>query len=195
MRKFVTFSGRASRSEYWWFVLATYLILAAIGTVESAIIGPSVTETATTTYDMQGNVTGQSESISYGYGDGPVTSFVSLIFLIACISAGVRRLHDIGKSGWWLLMLGWFPFLAIPFTFLLVFIGFNLPGVSDAFLIGETLMMTLIPVALLAIFGCAIWLLVLLIRRSEPDDNRFGPMPREARDALAQDTRAEEGAS
>jgi len=68
-RKYVDFSGRASRPEYWWFVLA-YVILAF--------------------------VTGFIHDYLY--------LLVVLIFLLPLLSAGARRLHDMGKSGWWLLI-------------------------------------------------------------------------------------------
>jgi uncharacterized membrane protein YhaH (DUF805 family) len=67
--KYVDFSGRASRSEYWWFVLA-YVIVAIVA--------------------------GFIHEIVYG--------LVVLAFLLPMLAAGARRLHDIGKSGWYLLI-------------------------------------------------------------------------------------------
>ncbi|MDM0105514.1 DUF805 domain-containing protein [Variovorax sp. J22R24] len=74
-RKYVDFSGRASRPEYWWFILA-YVVLAF--------------------------VTGFIHEYLY--------FIVVLAFLLPLLAAGARRLHDIGKSGWWLL-LGLIPVL------------------------------------------------------------------------------------
>ena len=65
----LTFSGRASRSEYWWFGLA-FLIAQVVLTVVDSLLGT------------------------------PLILAV-LLLIPASISAGVRRLHDLGKSGWW----------------------------------------------------------------------------------------------
>ncbi|MBU6502215.1 MAG: DUF805 domain-containing protein [Burkholderiales bacterium] len=65
--KYLDFSGRASRPEYWWFVLA-YMIAAIV----SAFIH------------------------RYLY------VLVVVAFVLPLLAAGVRRLHDVGKSGWWL---------------------------------------------------------------------------------------------
>ena len=82
--KFADFSGRATRSEYWWFVLA-YFILAM--------------------------VTGFIHEYLY--------FLVVLVFLVPMISAGVRRLHDIGKSGW-LLLLGLIPLVGLVLIYFMV---------------------------------------------------------------------------
>ncbi|MEJ2001718.1 MAG: DUF805 domain-containing protein [Maritimibacter sp.] len=84
--KYVTFSGRAARSEFWWwglFVMVTNLVLswvdiALFGTVETGV----------------GRVS--------GYTDMPVLSSLFLLAtLLPSISVTVRRLHDRDKSGWW----------------------------------------------------------------------------------------------
>jgi uncharacterized membrane protein YhaH (DUF805 family) len=73
--KYADFSGRATRSEYWWFALACL-----IASVVAALIHPYV------------NVA------------------VALLVLLPQIAVGVRRLHDSGRSGWFLL-LGLIPFV------------------------------------------------------------------------------------
>ena len=69
LSKYATFSGRASRSEYWWFVLFQFLAL---------FIAIMVSE------------------VLYG--------LVALGLLLPALAVGARRLHDIGKSGWWQLL-------------------------------------------------------------------------------------------
>jgi len=76
-KKFFVFEGRASKSEYWYYVL--FLILGDF------VIG----------------------IIAYGM----MSTFLIIIFnlfalvtLIPWISAGCRRIHDVGKSGWWQLI-------------------------------------------------------------------------------------------
>ncbi|MDA7416747.1 DUF805 domain-containing protein [Xenophilus arseniciresistens] len=82
--KFADFSGRATRSEYWWFVLA-YFVLALVG------------------------------SFIHQY----VYFLVVLVFLVPMISAGVRRLHDIGKTGW-LLLIGIIPLVGLVLIYFMV---------------------------------------------------------------------------
>ena len=75
--KYATFSGRASRSEFWWFYLFTLLV-----SVGCQIISPFLGEL------------GAIISLVVGLG-----------IIIPIYSAGSRRLHDIGKSGWWQLLV------------------------------------------------------------------------------------------
>jgi uncharacterized membrane protein YhaH (DUF805 family) len=75
-------TGRASRSEYWWFVLFTAIASGAAGALD--VLFP---------------------------GDLLQTLF-GLATFIPGIALGIRRMHDIGKSGWWLLIgiipiVGW----------------------------------------------------------------------------------------
>ena len=81
MGKYGTFSGRASRSEYWWFYLFTVLM-----SWGSMIVAGAMFSFEDPMVDL-------------------LPSIVSLVFFVPAIAAGSRRLHDIGKSGWWQLLL------------------------------------------------------------------------------------------
>lgn len=84
--KYVTFSGRASRSEFWWFVLFTWIVSIVLSVVDSVLFGTTVTTD-----------TGFEAST-----DTPVLSgLFSLAVFLPIISVAVRRLHDRDKSGWW----------------------------------------------------------------------------------------------
>lgn len=77
LTKYVDFSGRAARPEYWWFMLAL-LVVSIILNMVSSTLG----------------------------------MLFSLATLLPSLSAGARRMHDIGKSGWlqliWIIpLLGW----------------------------------------------------------------------------------------
>ena len=80
---YFTFSGRATRAENWWWVLFTVIGVSALSIVES--------------------IAGMS---------GVLSGIFRLVTLIPSFAVGVRRLHDINRSGWWLLLwtavlIGW----------------------------------------------------------------------------------------
>ena len=80
-KKYANFSGRASKSEYWWFFL--FCILAGVASQLLDVV-----------------VLGQSIWVNYG----TINIIVNLILIIPILSAGARRLHDTNKSGWWQLL-------------------------------------------------------------------------------------------
>ena len=74
---YANFEGRARRKEYWMFVLVNILIIILL----SILV----------------NILGLT------FGDsGIISTLYSLAVLIPTLAVGVRRLHDVGKSGWWL---------------------------------------------------------------------------------------------
>lgn len=89
LKKYAVFNGRASRAEYWSFMLVSLLVSMGLGMIGGR------------GYGMMGG---------WGYGGGSLSSLYSLLILIPSIGVGMRRLHDIGKSGWWLL-IGLVPLL------------------------------------------------------------------------------------
>ena len=81
--KYATISGRAARSEYWWWVLFVVLVNAVLATVDQALFGA---ETRI------------------------LSAVFSLATLLPSICVAGRRLHDRDMSAWWLLL--WFvPFV------------------------------------------------------------------------------------
>jgi uncharacterized membrane protein YhaH (DUF805 family) len=77
-RNYVNFRGRASRSEYWYWVLF-------------AVIGGLVTIIA--------------DAVIFGADGSPVlNTLFNLALLLPCFAVAVRRLHDTDRTGWWLLI-------------------------------------------------------------------------------------------
>jgi len=70
LKQYATFSGRAARSEFWWFFLFQVLVLIGTGVVSDLLY-----------------------------------ALASLALLLPSLAVGARRLHDIGRSGWWQLLL------------------------------------------------------------------------------------------
>ena len=88
LSKYVTFSGRASRAEFWWWFLAVLLLSLALGAIDGAVIAPLLG------FDAFDANAGQ-----------PLSLIAGLVLLLPGISVSMRRLHDIGRSGWWLLLV------------------------------------------------------------------------------------------
>jgi uncharacterized membrane protein YhaH (DUF805 family) len=83
LQKYADFSGRASRAEYWWFVLALIVCYVIVNIVESLL--------------------GTNRMIMGVYG--PLLLLLWLGTLVPQIAVSVRRLHDTNRSGWWMLLL------------------------------------------------------------------------------------------
>lgn len=81
LKKYTVFNGRASRREYWMFFLFSF-IFSVIAMVLDRVLGLTI------------------ESIGYG----PIYLFYGLGVLIPSIAVGIRRLHDTGRSGWYMLV-------------------------------------------------------------------------------------------
>jgi uncharacterized membrane protein YhaH (DUF805 family) len=79
--KYATFSGRASRSEYWFFYLFTIIASIVTWVIDTMLLGYSAEDT------------------------GAISLIFQIIIILPSIAVGARRLHDIGKSGWWQLLI------------------------------------------------------------------------------------------
>ena len=92
-RNYVTFSGRARRAEYWWFILFSFIVSVILSVIDGAVFGYSFTSS-----------TGDG-SAAFAYSSpGILSSIWSLATLLPSLAVAVRRLHDTGRSGWWLLI-------------------------------------------------------------------------------------------
>jgi uncharacterized membrane protein YhaH (DUF805 family) len=75
LKQYAGFAGRARRSEYWWFFLFNAIVSIVTGIIDAAV------------------------------GSQILGIVVGLALLLPGIAVGVRRLHDTGRSGWWLLIV------------------------------------------------------------------------------------------
>ncbi len=87
LKKYVDFSGRASRTEYWMFTLVNIVIELGLSFIDT-----------------------RTGMVSAAYGVGVLSGLYGLAVLLPTISVTARRLHDTTRSAWWLL-LGLIPIL------------------------------------------------------------------------------------
>lgn len=81
LRKYAVFEGRARRTEYWMFTLISVIISFLLGLIEG--------------------IFGIAPELDFSV----LSSIYSLGIFIPALAVSVRRLHDIGRSGWWFLII------------------------------------------------------------------------------------------
>ncbi|MBO4753921.1 MAG: DUF805 domain-containing protein [Bacteroidales bacterium] len=159
--KYVTFSGRARRSEHWYFFLFIILVMIVLVIwLGSTIMGPVME------YISEGGDPNDKEAIAEvvnSYRVSP-SSIVLLIFwvgtLLPTIAVQIRRMHDIGRSGWWS-MTYWTGVLLMYAPFIPTMISYTI------FIIGT------------------IWFIYLACQDSTPGDNVYGPNPKGLEEATS----------
>jgi len=173
-RKYFTFSGRASRAEYWWWTLFlfagsfvyTFVGMIALAPMFKGALGGLEVDTLA----LEDFGAGELLWITV------IGAAFSLLTFIPTLSVTVRRLHDIGRSGAWILM----PWLLNGAVFLGGLISGSvatgvpgLDGIGGDPLIGTILM-----------FGGGIGLLIMsikmlvwMLKRGTRGDNFFGADP------------------
>lgn len=138
--KYATFSGRARRSEFWYFYL--FYILVALG-------------------------------LSFLSIRIPIAKYLYILFglgvFLPYTAVTVRRLHDIGKSGWILLIFMVASLLISMLTFL--YIDIFAPTNEGSF--------RTVSIFIFIVFALAIWFIVLMCKDSQPGENKWGPNPKE----------------
>ena len=72
LKKYIVFTGRTSRAEYWYFFLCNIIIAVVLGIIDG--------------------------------GEGVLVNLYQLIIIIPSIAVSIRRMHDVGKSGWFILI-------------------------------------------------------------------------------------------
>lgn len=155
------FSGRARRAEFWWFMLFTFLASMALQVAAVLMLGMPVQAALSDAAAVEA-LARQQEALLVAYGPAILLATVFLYWL-PYLAVMVRRLHDTGRRGWWLLK----P-MALSLGAMLA-LGALVMG-------GGALTLLALPLALVPI-GAAIWQIVVLCLPGEEGDNRFGPDP------------------
>jgi uncharacterized membrane protein YhaH (DUF805 family) len=109
-RQYADFSGRARRKEYWMCILFNLVFMFAAGFIAGLLVALT-----------------QSEGIFHVFISLEV--LYGLAFFIPCLAVTVRRLHDTGNSGWWVLSM------IMPLIGIIVILSFTLlnsqPGSNE----------------------------------------------------------------
>ncbi|WP_422736812.1 DUF805 domain-containing protein [Micromonospora sp. WMMD729] len=106
LSQYVGFTGRARRSEYWWFFLFTVLVSIVASVLDNAL-----------------GLTFADDS-----SNGFIGLVVSLALLLPTLAVAVRRLHDTDKTGWWLL-IGLVPIVG-AIVLIVFFVQDGTPGAN-----------------------------------------------------------------
>lgn len=96
LRKYAVFQGRARRREYWMFTLGTVILGVIAGAIDAGLTAVA--------------------------GVAFVGILLNLALIVPSLSVTARRLHDIGRSGWWMLLI------LIPLVGWIVLFIFSIKG-------------------------------------------------------------------
>lgn len=139
---YANFNGRARRSEYWYFTLFNLIFSIITMAIDKAM------------------------NLEIGFN-----TVYGLAVFIPGLAVSFRRLHDIGKSGW-LLVIIYLAMIIAAF----VMVGASLTALSggaspESFGVGMI-------ATLVVVLGLAIWLLVLFCTNGDVGENKYGPDPK-----------------
>ena len=178
LRRYVDFSGRATRAEFWWWCLGCGMVAGMMNLLQAALIA---------------SVALEWWPENWGFGPWALLAFavaqigriVNIAMILPALAVTSRRLHDIGKSGWWQLL--WWPPASVALVLgvaLFLFYGpFGMTGLANNFSRDAAIwvLFAVIPAFIaLAVVGAATFILAIiwLFRQGQPVPNRFGPDPR-----------------
>ena len=156
LRKYGDFNGRATRAEFWWWQVFGWIGGLIFGSIDSSI---------------------RSFAGGDSYAFSPFGSIFGLAILLPGLAVQARRLHDIGKTGWWILvwvaiaLLGLIPLTVGGVIFIVEWAAGGEPGSAIPLLIGGL-------VTLLALLLLAVWVIMWMVRQGQDGPNQYGPDPR-----------------
>ena len=178
LRRYVDFTGRATRAEFWWWCLGCGMVAGMMYLLQAALI-------ASAAFEWWPENWGFGPWALLAFAVAQIGRIVNIAMILPSLAVTSRRLHDIGRSGWWQLI--WWPTASLALVLgvvLFLFYGpFGLMGLEDSFSrdAAPWVLHTLISAFIaLAVVGAATFILVVtwLSRQGQPLPNRFGPDPR-----------------
>ena len=149
-QKYIEFSGRASRSEYWWFALFILVVSVALSVV--AIVLPL---------------------LSF------LEWIFALAVLLPSLAVGARRLHDTNRTGWWQL-LHLAPIVGVVLIVVaavILFLSVWDSWQADADEVAGGIAVVVLIIGIVAVVVPEILLLIFLVSPGTAGPNRYGPDP------------------
>ncbi len=158
-KQYLTFDGRARRKEFWMFTLFYCIFQIVAGTLDY-MLGLS-----------------HSSTISEIGSLGLISILCELVLLLPSIAVTFRRLHDVGKSGFVLLRFAIAYKVALAlFDYFVYEAPSPRKSIADA---GEVALGSFRTVALgLLIVGIVVWFIVILSKKGDHGDNKYGADPK-----------------
>ena len=166
-KKYCDFKGRARRSEYWWFILFETIVALVWSFLCSLMFSSNADSLAGSDVPMFSTMLKLTG----------LMMLPLLFFLLPQWAVLTRRLHDTGRSGWWVVAS-----LALSAVYTIVYFSM-LSQMSKSFESGEyvpmsTSLMTIAAILGLAVFVLGIIILVFTVQDSQVGENKYGPSPK-----------------
>ena len=174
--KYATFGGRSRRSEYWWFslflLIISIVLLAPIGVCVALIDSGTINPDA-----------GAWSVVVVIAGILALLSGLFLLFsIIPSISVQVRRLHDVGRSGWWVFWM--FAISLVAAVVPLFVLGFDKAvDMNDFSIISNSFSASLVSGLIVLVANIANWAMgiavfIFSLFDRQRGANKYGPSPK-----------------
>ena len=163
-QKYATFSGRARRSEYWYFVLFNFLVMIGV-----TILGIELEKSVGSANIKDTKELSVEDCLFF---------IIRLALFIPRLAVTIRRLHDIGKSGWYYLvsLIPYIISIILFVIFLIVGSGNDIKDASNAeggFIAG-IIAFVFFSTSLIVSIIIIVW----MAKDSQPRENKWGPNPK-----------------
>ncbi len=164
--RYLDFEGRSRRSEFWWMIVFGFMCVGSAISLDSVLGTPRLG-----VMPDHGLPENYKQSLFYTFriSNFMIETVVGLLLFIPLFSVFVRRLHDVGLSGYWAILYYVIGFVSGP----------TVSEMMDVVESGEAMVpngtITLIAILNLAAFAGFI---IFMIRDSDKGPNQYGPSPK-----------------
>jgi uncharacterized membrane protein YhaH (DUF805 family) len=168
-KKYFDFTGRARRSEYWWFVLFASIIYFVWILLCSFFLA----------FWIATAINGET----YSSPMVPLMSYVGLMIVpmlalfIPQYAVQTRRLHDTGRSGWWIVAS-----LVVSLAYMIAYFSVMMPmfenGIDEMPAFFSTPMMIVVAILGMISMLLSVVILIFTVMDSQRGENKYGPSPK-----------------
>ena len=166
LRQYVGFHGRATRAEYWWWMLVTVVVTVVVSFL--SLITYMVLSAMSVL-----SVTAMIELFVLSW-------LVGLAVLLPWLAVTARRLHDIGRTGWWQLVWRTPGVLGVlcNLSMLMIVTLTPLGGMSESMVSVMITIVILLLISNVLTIALAVWEIWWMVKQGQAGPNRHGPDPR-----------------